>query len=77
VSHTPEPWRVVGTSIFGKPAHLSLNEAGPLVCRCDVTDSDGQDEPNARRIVACVNALEGIPTEELEQGLIQIGREGT
>ena len=32
------------------------------------------DQPaleNARRIVACVNACAGIPTEELEQGVVQ------
>lgn len=27
---------------------------------------DGEQEENARRIVACVNACEGIPTEALE-----------
>ena len=30
-----------------------------------------QTEANARRIVACVNALEGISTEAIEDGVIQ------
>lgn len=30
-----------------------------------------EDEANARRIVACVNACEGIPTEALESGAVR------
>ena len=45
------------------------------IADCDSTNYSGQfdkpasDEANARRIVACLNALEGIPTEALETGI--------
>lgn len=60
-AHTPEPWRGSETglpkeapvSIWGNPGNASF------VCRVN--------EADARRIVACVNALAGISTERLEQ----------
>jgi hypothetical protein len=29
----------------------------------------GEQEANARRVVACVNAMEGVPTEDVEAGV--------
>ncbi len=70
--HSPEPWR----SEYG-------NEEGPddsfgefyriLAADAD-TDFDEivrvGDEADARRIVACVNACRGVPTEALETGIV-------
>ncbi|MGY4028272.1 hypothetical protein ACW5WQ_20365 [Aeromonas rivuli] len=53
--HTPVPWLKVGKFVA---AHSPLNDVF-YVCQCD-------EEHDARRIVACVNACEGIPTEDLE-----------
>lgn len=48
---TKTPWKLSGTGhVVGE---------GRVVC-------DGTSEEDARRIVACVNACEGIPTEVLE-----------
>lgn len=57
--HTKEPWENTGRQVrspFG------------LICDCDrLTDVFEEEKAkNARRIVACVNACEGILTEELE-----------
>ena len=63
--HSPEPWGI-------SPAHsgdvLEANE-GWKVAECwDPEATPGTSADNARRIVACVNALAGIPTEALEAG---------
>ncbi|MFN2384702.1 MAG: hypothetical protein ABR576_00150 [Thermoanaerobaculia bacterium] len=53
--HTPAPWIANG---------------------CHVTTADGtpvgscQEPPNARRTAAAVNACEGIPIRELENGIL-------
>jgi hypothetical protein len=56
--HTPEPWT------FGE------DNDGWYVCGCYVGNDEQHgcalSEANARRIVACVNACAGIPTEQLE-----------
>ena len=53
-----------GQPIFGP--HFVLTADGSI---------HGEDTPEnrelARRIHACVNACEGIPTEELEAGIVQ------
>lgn len=56
--HTPEPWHV------GQHEGRYIYDEGGLGIAI-VTDS-GRDLPNARRIVACVNACAGIPTEWIE-----------
>ena len=61
--HSPEPWYqdpedcawLGGASVF--------SEKGP-VRLCEVSEAD------ARRIVACVNACAGLPTEALEAGAL-------
>lgn len=65
MEHTPTPW-IIGANgkIYGNEIRL---DAQP-VCNPNTENTDGCDKANARRIVACVNACEGIPTELLEQG---------
>ena len=46
--------------------HFIITPAGDLF-----GDDTPENRELARRIRACVNACEGIPTEDLEQGIIQ------
>lgn len=73
--HTPEPWVIEGPN-FGA-WHIRQNPkdwdgAGYLhICTVQAakkgTYYGDMFAANARRIVACVNALKGIPTEDLEK----------
>lgn len=66
--HTPEPWQAhqdASGDVFISSAATSLHiaEIG--------SEDDDTAIPDARRIVACVNACRGLPTDELEQkGLV-------
>ena len=64
MKHAPEPWSV---SALGNGIH-----AGDISI-CQFYNRFGTDFPNfeanARRIVACVNACEGLSTERLEKFL--------
>ena len=59
MSHSPEPWAVCGCD-------------GSKVCRIPTIDfkhdtvAVTQNPADAERIVACVNACKGIPTEALQ-----------
>jgi hypothetical protein len=53
--HTPTPWRVYGRRFY---------TGETLVGTIDGGYRNDNDDP--RRIFACVNACEGIPTEDLE-----------
>ena len=72
--HTPGPWQVMGPTRADDPRwyvmrysgvedvppekfYIAIMSCGNLV----------RDEADARRIIACVNACEGIPTVELLQ----------
>lgn len=55
VKHTAEPWRYTRFVIYG-------GNSGEIC--------SGAVEENARRIVACVNALQGVPTEFLENAVL-------
>lgn len=62
-NHTPEPWRASNT------CELDSGRVVQTVMRGDDTLADvfsTDAKANARRIVACVNACAGIPTEHLE-----------
>lgn len=59
-AHTTEPWSIDGAKIYGGNCVLVTT-----VAYCH------QEEANARRIVACVNACAHISTESLESGLQQ------
>jgi len=61
--HSPEPWRADGQSTI-------LDANGQEICA--FTGEWGEtmlSEGNRRRIIACVNACEKMPTEMLEQTL--------
>lgn len=74
--HTPEPWEYFE----------EIHEAGKLRIYCSVARKAGGKSPEdnilrisgedaestVRRIVACVNACAGIPTEDLERGHVSV-----
>lgn len=68
IKHTPEPWQVhqdASGDVFISSAETSFHiaEIG--------SEDDEAVIPDARRIVVCVNACRGLPTDELEQkGLV-------
>lgn len=67
--HTPEPWEIDDEYV--------QQDGGGDIAICHVLSIDENieghwgrgkiTEANARRIVACVNACRGLPTDELEQ----------
>lgn len=63
--HTPEPWRVSGNGTMRFIDASVGNGMAQEVATC-MRVEHGDMEANARRIVACVNACEGIPTDYLE-----------
>ena len=72
-THTAEPWRFVTEAIAltnGNPedgpiyVHRILGADFELIATLD--EVDGLGELDARRIVASVNALAGVPTEHIE-----------
>lgn len=74
--HTQEPWGLHGeartSSIYtGKPQAIGSTAHTEPVAFCFDYLMDAQ--ANARRIVACVNACEGIPTSILEQMRSRVG----
>lgn len=69
-AHTPGPWRVGSKHpVLGdvQTTDIFTDEPfGDLIASCKTSPPCPQAEANARRIVACVNACEGILTEALE-----------
>jgi hypothetical protein len=71
--HSPEPWR----ADVDDPSDI-LDASGAACASGWSFDEPGgwfRQEPaeaNARRIVACVNACAGIPTEEVEAGVLAL-----
>ena len=59
--HTREPWTQDGCRVLGQSIHGEPN--GKVVA---ITGVGLTRQADSRRIVACVNACAGIPTEELE-----------
>jgi hypothetical protein len=63
MSHPPEPWKIR----LGKHTY----DGQRLEDRCDIVDADNYvvdvflEMDVIKRVVACVNACQGIPTEEL------------
>lgn len=68
--HTPEPW--FWNEKYGEVCFRSKedDQSYGMACPVDLTA-----EANARRIVACVNACSGIPTEALEDGSARAERD--
>ena len=81
MSYTPEPW---DTRMLENRAHIYAGEGNGFTQVADadmsVLHPQAQCEANAARIVAAVNAVAGIPTEELTRlglgGLAKIYAEG-
>lgn len=80
--HTPEPWKLGELSEFGGydcmthgikagPVTLDAADYGQKKCGLLALDMHTRIMADARRIVACVNACAGIPTEAIESGVIQ------
>lgn len=69
-AHTPEPWVVDGSLQIRAPDIFDDGTIAEdwVVAQVDVGCGypDCHDKANARRIVACVNALAGIPIETIE-----------
>jgi hypothetical protein len=62
MAHSPEPWRVkkvAGCDYVHDANGVNLEKE----------NADGFELRNIGRIVACVNALAGVPTEQLEECL--------
>lgn len=72
--HTPEPWRV-GRQLENRNREITSEPNVWMACTliADVhailtgLGGKGDGKANAERIVACVNACAGIPTETLER----------
>ncbi len=62
MKHTKEPWCVIG--VDNSYEIFSKSEDYDVAWSID-------SEANAERIVACVNACEGITNEALEAGVVQ------
>ena len=83
--HTPAPWLVADSwhtwpQARGKHERhilvLARDTSEPSICHVATVEPDkievqARELANARRIVACVNACEGIATEALEQDAVQ------
>lgn len=74
-AHTPEPWEIRTSAHykFEDCSHREIivdpdgDEGGIVIGEIFYSDTgDDEAEANARRIVACVNALAGIPIETIE-----------
>ena len=84
MTHTPEPWQQkhdynlegavriianVDADIDHTGTHYTYDTVA--ICHDDFDETLPNAESNARRIVACVNALSGISTEAIEAGGVQ------
>jgi hypothetical protein len=90
VKHSPEPWVAEVDAVLDAGGFVCAEgwpgdtqgmwtdggEDGPVM---NLKAYEAAEDANARRIVACVNALAGIPTAALEEGALakaldEIGR---
>lgn len=68
--HTPEPWEIEkGSMIVGNRIAIKQPHAFDWVASVQVSNMPNYEE-NARRIVAAVNACQGLSTEALEDGVV-------
>jgi hypothetical protein len=70
MKHTKEPW-VAEKTLQGRNSSISNRQGKTIAISYQNENIDGDDLANAKRIVACVNACEGITNEALEEGLIE------
>lgn len=68
-NHTPEPWTVCPAGDGENDSDVAEIHDG-FGRTATVYGDEGQDVANAARIVACVNACVGIPTEALQRGAL-------
>jgi hypothetical protein len=61
--HTKEPWEY---TVWNDGTVSVTNDDQDTIAKLEDLFKCGDAITNARRIVACVNALEGIPTKDLE-----------
>jgi len=82
MSHTKAPWKIGyaisinnALAIFEQKAEPGINpkDFRTICLLSEHANIDKEDFENARRIVACVNACEGIPTETLESEIFNHG----
>lgn len=69
--HTKEPWTYYPEE-NGLEWGIDAGEWGIAICAAAPGPSNETAEDNARRIVACVNACTGIPTNHIEDGSANI-----
>lgn len=67
---TPEPWKVGPYPEFSHNKVVCITNTETYVFS-DTAIGEDEDQANAERIVACVNACAGISTEALEQGVVK------
>lgn len=75
-THTPEPWRegIPGTVVADIPIEGGpggVNGADAVAYYGGNLIGESMTVANARRIVACVNACAGVPTDMLKPGLVR------
>ena len=70
MKHTKEPWIAEKTFQY-RDSSISDRRGNTIAIAYKNKNIDGDDLANAKRIVACVNACEGITNEALEAGVIQ------
>lgn len=64
MSHSPEPWYIIHGGLIGEGC-LVDKDGNFIAGHSSDEGSFNLDDPNYERIVACVNACAGIPTDEL------------
>ncbi len=64
--HTPEPWHLGTQLVTNLKICVRLEDGGEYVIADTNWNFPDDAKANARRIVACVNACAGVPTELLE-----------
>lgn len=78
--HTAEPWEArPAIDLTNKPTGnwvINARPQGrstlpPRIAQCPVDDPSPNPEGNARRIVACVNAMAGIPDPEVARRIVE------
>jgi hypothetical protein len=67
-THDPEPWFVDNSRGYEEFKSVIASRQPPEGDDRWIVPAD--DDADARRIVACVNACAGIPTEALERGAL-------
>ena len=71
-THTPGPWRITGQSCRDyEGAEIGTgNKTVAVILTADAVEVTQEERANSRRIVAAVNACQGISTEALERGVV-------